>query len=199
MRKLEAIREAGAIVQNIVLAPLSRENLAQLIADSVHCEPERVAPLAELVHQKTAGNPFFAIQFISALAEEGLLTFDCTTARWVWHLNRIRAKGHTNNVVDLLVGKLSRLPTGTQEALRQLACFGNCAEFTLLRVIYRDSTEEMHSQLWEAVRTGFIFRSEDSYRFLHGCGSHAGQIGHEYAKTDCQDCDANGRMCAAHG
>src|SRR5258708_15070930 len=72
MRKLEAIREAGAIVQNIVLAPLSRENLAQLIADSVHCEPERVAPLAELVHQKTAGNPFFAIQFISALAEEGL-------------------------------------------------------------------------------------------------------------------------------
>ena len=167
MRKLEAIREAGAIVQNIVLAPLSRENLAQLIADSVHCEPERVAPLAELVHQKTAGNPFFAIQFISALAEEGLLTFDCTTARWVWHLNRIRAKGYTDNVVDLLVGKLSRLPTGTQEALRQLACFGNSAEFTLLRVIYRDSMEEMHSQLWEAVRTGFIFRSEDSYRFLH--------------------------------
>src|SRR5439155_3105315 len=167
MRKLEAIREAGAIVQNIVLAPLSRENLAQLIADSVHCEPERVAPLAELVHQKTGGSAFFAIQFISALAEEGLLTFDCTTARWVWHLNRIRAKGHTDNVVDLLVGKLSRLPTGTQEALRQLACFGNSAEFTLLRVTYRDSMEEMHSQLWEAVRTGFIFRSEDSYRFLH--------------------------------
>src|SRR5580693_7627442 len=166
MRKLEAIREAGAKVQNIVLAPLSRENLAQLIADSVHCEPERVAPLAELVHQKTAGNPFFAIQFISALAEEGLLTFDRTTARWVWHFNRIRTKGHTDNVVDLLVGKLSRLPTRTQEALRELACFGNSAEFTLLRVIYRDS-EEMHSQLWEAVRTGFVFRSEDSYRFLH--------------------------------
>jgi PAS domain S-box-containing protein len=166
MRKLEAVREAGAIVQNIVLAPLSRENLAQLIADSVRCEPERVAPLAELAHQKTAGNPFFAIQFISALAEEGLLTFDRTTAQWVWHLDRIRTRGHTDNVVDLLVGKLSRLPTRTQEALRELACFGNSAEFTLLRVIYRDS-EEMHSQLWEAVRTGFIFRSEDSYRFLH--------------------------------
>ncbi len=166
MRKLEAIREAGAKVQNIVLAPLGRENLAQLIADSIHCESKGVAPLAELVHQKTAGNPFFAIQFISALVEEDVLTFDRTTARWVWRLNRIRTKGHTDNVVDLLVGKLSRLPTGTQEALRQLACFGNSAEITLLRVIYRDS-EEMHSQLWEAVRTGFIFRSEDSYRFLH--------------------------------
>ena len=25
----------------------------------------------------------------------------------------------------------------------------------------------MHGQLWEAVRAGLIFRSEDSYRFLH--------------------------------
>ena len=166
-KKLEVIRQAAGIVRDIVLAPLSRENVAQLIADSVHCEPERVAPLANLIHEKTGGNPFFAIQFISALAEEGLLTFDRTTARWFWDLNRVRAKGYTDNVVDLLVGKLSRLPIGTQKALRQLACFGNSAEFTLLAIICRESTEEMHSQLWEAVRTGFIFRSEDSYRFLH--------------------------------
>ena len=63
-------------MQEIILAPLAREDLGQLIADALHCEPERAAPLAQLVHDKTAGNPFFAIQFISALAEEGLLTFD---------------------------------------------------------------------------------------------------------------------------
>ena len=76
MRKLEAIRQAGATVQEIVLAPLASEDLGQLIADALHCEPERAAPLAQLVHEKTGGNPFFAIQFLSALAEEGLLTFD---------------------------------------------------------------------------------------------------------------------------
>ena len=76
MRKLEAIRQAGARVQEIILAPLTCEDLGRLIADSLHCEPERVTPLAQLVHEKTAGNPFFAIQFISALAEEALLTFD---------------------------------------------------------------------------------------------------------------------------
>ena len=76
MRKLEAIRQAGAIVQDIVLAPLAREDLRQLVADSLHCEPERAKPLAQLIHDKTAGNPFFAIQFFSALAEENLLTFD---------------------------------------------------------------------------------------------------------------------------
>ena len=43
MRKLEAMRQAGATIQEIVLAPLTREDLAQLIADSLHCEPERVS------------------------------------------------------------------------------------------------------------------------------------------------------------
>jgi predicted ATPase/transcriptional regulator with GAF, ATPase, and Fis domain len=167
MRKLEAIRQAGAIVHDIVLAPLAREDLRQLVADSLHCEPERSEPLAKLIHDKTAGNPFFAIQFFSALAEESLLTIDFGEGRWSWDLTRIHAKGYTDNVVDLMVGKLSRLPIETQKALQQLACLGNSADLSMLRMVYQDSNEEMHGQLWEAVRTGLIFRSEDSYRFLH--------------------------------
>jgi PAS domain S-box-containing protein len=167
MRKLQATRQAGAIVHDIVLAPLTRYDLKQLIADSLRCEPEHAVPLAELVEEKTAGNPFFSIQFISALFEEGLLVFDRIDGKWCWELNRIHAKGYTDNVVDLMVGKLNRLPTETQQALQQLACLGNSADFAMLRTVYQDSSEEMHGQLWEAVRTGLIFRSEDSYRFLH--------------------------------
>ena len=167
VRKLQAMRQAGALLQDIVLAPLTREDLEQLIADSLHCEPEHAGPLAELVHDKTTGNPFFAIQFISALFEEGLLTFDHVEGRWSWDLNRIHAKGYTDNVVDLMVGKLTRLTPETQNALKQLACLGNSAEFTMLRVVYQDSMEEMHAQLAEAVGAGFILRSKDSYRFLH--------------------------------
>ena len=89
--------------------------------------------------EKTAGNPFFAIQFLSALVEEGLLTFDHGAARWSWDLTRIHAKGYTDNVVDLMVGKLSRLPVNTQKALQQLACLGNSAELALLAMVYEDS------------------------------------------------------------
>jgi predicted ATPase len=167
IRKLAAMRQAGAILQDIVLAPLTREDLAQLIADCLHCEPERATPLAQLIHDKTAGNPFFAIQFFSALAEEGLLTFDHGEGRWSWGLNRIHATGYTDNVVDLMVGKLSRLSVETQNALKQLACLGNGAEFAMLRMVYQDADENLHGQLWEAVRAGLIFRSKDSYRFLH--------------------------------
>ena len=167
MRKLDAMRQAGALLHDIVLAPLTREDLEQLIADALHCEPDRATPLAQLVQDKTGGNPFFAIQFISSLAEEGLLTFDHSEGRWSWDLNRIHAEGYTDNVVDLMVGKLNRLPADSQKALQQLACLGNSAEFALLEMVSQDSKEEMHARLWEAVRAGLIFRTEHSYRFLH--------------------------------
>jgi len=166
-RKFEAIRNAGARVQEIVLAPLACEDLGRLLANSLHCAAECVAPLAQLIHEKTAGNPFFALQFISALAEEALLTFDYGEARWSWNLNRIHAKGYTDNVVDLMVGKLNRLPVETQKELQQLACMGNSADFALLTMVYEDPKGDMHGDFWEAVRTGLVLRSEGAYRFLH--------------------------------
>src|SRR5277367_5008188 len=167
VRKLESVRMAGAMVHDIVLAPLTRDHLEELIADSLNCERGRAEPLASLVEEKTTGNPFFAIQFLSALAEESLLTFDYNEGQWSWDLNRIHAKGYTDNVVDLMVGKLQRLPEETQQALQQVACIGNSAEFTMLRMIYQDSDEDIHGRLWEAVRAGLLFRAENSYKFLH--------------------------------
>ena len=166
-RKLDAMRKAGAPVQEIVLAPLTRADVAVLITDSFHPEPERAAALAELIHEKTAGNPFFVIQFISALVEEGLLTFDYGEGQWSWDLNTIRAKGYTDNVADLMVGKLKRLPIETQQALQLLACLGNRAEFALLEMVSQQSSDEMHARFWEATRTGLVFRSGDAYWFLH--------------------------------
>jgi predicted ATPase len=96
-----------------------------------------------------------------------LLPFDHVKGEWSWDLNRIHTKGYTDNVVDLMVGKLNRLSAETQNALKQLACLGNSAEFTMLRVVYQDSIEQMYAQLAEAVGVGFILRSKDSYRFLH--------------------------------
>src|SRR5467141_3546037 len=166
-RKLEAIRNAGASLQEVKLAPLGREDVRPLITDEFRCEPARAAPLVELVHEKTAGNPFFVVQFLSALADEGLLTFDHDWAHWSWDLGRIHAKGFTANVVDLMVGKLGRLPARTQETLQHLACLGNSADLTTLALVRGTSEEQVHADLWEAVRLELIERLDGAYRFLH--------------------------------
>jgi predicted ATPase len=178
MRTLAAIREAGARAQEIVLAPLGLDDVERLITDALHCKLNSANPLAQLVHQKTGGNPFFAIQFLSSLAEEGLLRFARDASGWIWDLDRIRAKGYSDNVVDLMLGKLRRLPHPTQTALQQLACLGNVAEIATMSLVFGQSDmerrvrpivaeEEIHTALLEAVRTGLVLRLEGSYAFLH--------------------------------
>jgi len=166
-RTLAAVRKAGALVQEISLAPLARDDLECLIADTLSCAPGHSAPLARLVHEKTGGNPFFTIQFISALAEEGLLRFDHDAAGWRWELDRLHAKGYTDNVVDLMVGKLTRLPVDTQAALQQLACLGNVADIMILSIVLGKSNEEVRSELWGAVRLDLVKHLEGRYRFTH--------------------------------
>jgi predicted ATPase len=167
LRTLEAIRKAGAQVQEIVLAPLGLDDIGQLVADAMHCEPERVRPLAQLVQERTGGNPFFAIQFFLALAEEGLLAFDPVTRAWQWNMDRIRAKSYTDNVVDLVAGKLKRFSSTTQEALKQLACLGNAAPTANLALVHGTTEETMHTALWEAVHAGLVFREDSVHKFLH--------------------------------
>jgi PAS domain S-box-containing protein len=167
LRTLEAIRKAGARVQEIVLAPLGLADVGQLVADAIHCEPERVRPLAQLLQEKTGGNPFFTIQFLTALAEEGLLAFDPVTRAWQWNMERIRAKSYTDNVVDLMAGKLMRFSATTQDALKQLACLGNVAPTATLALVHGKTEEAIRAALWEAVRAGLVLRQESTFRFLH--------------------------------
>ena len=167
MRTLGRIRKVGGRVQEIVLAPLMPADIAQLIADSLSCERDIAQPLAQLVHEKTGGNPFFAIQFFMALADEALLVFDHAAAAWTWDLDRIHAKGFTDNVADLMAAKLSQLPDVTREALGQLACLGNVAQVATMTLVHGESEQKVQEGLWEAVRSGLVFRLGDAYEFLH--------------------------------
>jgi len=166
-RTLGAIARAGGNVHRIELAPLAPDSVAQLVADALHCPIAMAAPLAQLVHEKTGGNPFFAIQFLTTLADESLLAFDHDASRWTWDLPRIRAKGFTENVADLMAAKLTRLPDATREALGQLASLGNAADFATLTLVHGEPEASIHAKLWLAVRAGFVFRLEGTYVFAH--------------------------------
>ena len=168
MRTLEASRKAGKVpVRDIVLKPLAPDDMERIVADTLHCERQHAQGLAALVWEKTGGNPFFSIQFIAMLAEQRLLAFDATAGVWTWDVASIRAKGFTDNVVDLMVGKLNRLPAATQDVLKLLGCLGNGATAASLARMRGVSETQIHKALWEAVRTGLVFRTDHTYIFLH--------------------------------
>lgn len=166
-RSLQSIRGTSGRLTEIALGPLRREDIVRLVADTLHRAPEATAPLAGLVSEKTRGNPFFAIQFLTALAEEKLLSFDPGAGGWVWDLEQIRAERYTDNVADLMVAKLDRLPRATRDALQWLAAFGDAADFPTLGLILDQPLEKVHATLWKAVRAGLVLRHGESYAFLH--------------------------------
>ncbi len=166
-RMLETIRTSGAIINDIVLQPLAPDDLSQLVTDTLRCELNVADPLARLVYDKTAGNPFFSIQFLQVLADEQLLTFDHSGLKWSWDIERIHAKGYSDNVVDLMILKLGRLEPTCLAALRQLACIGASAEFYLLATVCESTLDELHEGLREAVESNLVFRMESSYAFQH--------------------------------
>lgn len=165
--KLRAIRQAGVRIDEIRLEPLARVHIEQLIAESLRCPPPSIVSLARLVQDKTAGNPFFIIQFLQSLTEEELLTYDHTARRWRWNAERIHAKGYTDNVVDLMVGKLVRLPLETRLTLQQLACLGSRAQIDTLAAMLDLPTPRVHSILWPAVRQELVECQEGVCAFAH--------------------------------
>ncbi|HEX3764422.1 MAG TPA: ATP-binding sensor histidine kinase [Kofleriaceae bacterium] len=167
MLALDEMYRAATRITHIVLGPLSPEHLASLLSDALHCRPDDAASLAALVHDKTAGNPFFAIQFLIALHDERLIQFDPQAEVFRWDVDRIRAKGFTDNVVALMVNKVVRLPAATQAAMTCLACLGHAATLETVVIAYGRAEDQTHADLWDAVRTGLVLRTDDGYRFLH--------------------------------
>ena len=155
-------------MQEIDLAPLAREDLGQLVADALHCEPERAAPLAQLVHEKTGGNPFFAIQFISALAEEGLLTFDHDGARWSWDI-----ESHSRQGLHRQRGG----PHGREAdppARRDAECIAaarlpgqQCRDHACLRWFSGLRRSSARPSFGKRPEQELVVRAAGSYRFLH--------------------------------
>jgi PAS domain S-box-containing protein len=162
-----AIRTSGTRVSEIALGALAPGALARLLGDALHADSDAVAPLAALVRDRTGGNPFFAIQLVSALHEEGLIALDRSAGAFRWDLAEIRARDVTDDVVDLMVGKLRRLPEATRQVIAELACLGHGADIAVLAIVHGASEADTHAALREAVAAGMVLASGGGYHFVH--------------------------------
>ena len=174
-------------VSRIQLAALNFEDLHRLITDTLRCTADDAMPLAALIHEKTEGNPFFVIQFITLLEREHLLVFDHAVGAWRADVPAMRALGITDNVVELMVRKIEQLPQATQSVVKLAACIGNRFDLHTLAIASQVSHGRAAADLRDAVREGLVLplsevgvrlaelddraEGEDpgtaTYRFLH--------------------------------
>ena len=132
------------------------------------------APLGEAVYRKTAGNPLFVRRFLQYLHDAGLFAFDRRSGVWRWDPARIAEAPVTENVIDLLVSAITRLPDECQSALAVAACIGARFELDVVAAVsgaspgaaVRALAPALHEQLivpvWPAYPGG-----PATYRFAH--------------------------------
>lgn len=163
--KLETIEKANVPITHLLLKPLSIQEVEELLSDTVHTSTG-IKELAALCAQKTAGNPFFLHQFLQDLYEKSYIQFNVEQARWEWDLEIIKKHDSTENVIDLVIKKIKKLPHFSQEILQYAACLGNRFDLqTLSLVVERDSIEVAKS-LWLAIQEGLIVPLDEAYNLV---------------------------------
>ncbi len=164
MLTLKNLEETGVSINNIALKSLPLSTVNQLIADTLKFSEEKTLPLAELVAEKTGGNPFFLTEFLKSLYAEELLHFDYQEGSWEWDLEQIQGRGITDNVVELMAGKIKKLPEQVQDVLKLAACIGNQFELSTLAVVAAKSPKETALSLRSAMLEGLIAPLNDAYK-----------------------------------
>jgi protein kinase len=189
---INQLQDKGVNLERITLAPLAIEQIEQLIADTLHQTTLNIKGLAELVIRKTEGNPFFINQFLKTLYNENLLSFNYGFREWGWELDKIEQMGFTDNVVELMVGQLQKLPKSLQEVLSIAAYLGTEFDLSTLSLVQNRPAQEIFEDLKLAIKQGFaIARSPfddniliQDYQFGHARIQQAA-----YALIPEQDCN----------
>jgi PAS domain S-box-containing protein len=153
---LDHLRSEQVPVRHLGLGPWELSNVAAVLSAALRRPAAEVQRLAELILRKTGGNPFFAIEFVRELQAERLLWFDPAVSHWRWDEDAVAAKGYADNVVDLMIRRLQRLPIDTVRLLQQAACLGSAVSTPLVAALSGLALPRMSEVLAPAVAASLV-------------------------------------------
>ena len=155
-RTLEKLRKIRGPEISLALRPLEREHITAFVKDTLLRSENDWEELSALLYEKTGGNPFFLGQFFYSLYEEGQLHYSDEQNLWSWDIEKIRDLDMTDNVLNLMVGRIEKLSETTRNVLKFAACIGDRFELSTLSVVYEKSPAETMLDLREARQEGLI-------------------------------------------
>ncbi|KAL3921125.1 MAG: hypothetical protein SGILL_002912, partial [Bacillariaceae sp.] len=184
---LDLIHEkGGASVHDIHVKDLDLESVNEIVSCLLRQKPEQTLELAEVVYNKTMGNPFFVIQFLQMLRNDRFLSYSLSTLKWEWgDVDKIKAI--SDNVADAVASTMKKLPFPTQMALKASSCLGKVIPLMIMVDFFdamktKKSCEPIFCEALEsikvtglkeildsAVKFGILTRSEDGevYMWAH--------------------------------
>ncbi|KAK4143012.1 uncharacterized protein C8A04DRAFT_37883 [Dichotomopilus funicola] len=127
----------GTHITRITLAPLTEEDIAQYVSTALSLPTEAVYPLALVIQSKTAGNPFYMREMLSAGHRKKCIWYDYLVGQWKYDLDRLfeQFQGEQDYDVldtDFITRRLSELPKAARTILAWAALLGHTFSFDLI-------------------------------------------------------------------
>jgi len=166
-RAVSMLRAEGRPITEIALPPLSDHAVTTWVADALSSSLEEVAPLVEVISQRTGNAPLFVARLLESLRDRGLVRYSAETGGWRWDIDAVRAERYPDDVAELIAENISALPKPTQTALGHFAAYGSAADLDILALVLDCSEEEVLERLSGAFCARLIARSDGTVRFLH--------------------------------
>ncbi|MGC4035750.1 MAG: adenylate/guanylate cyclase domain-containing protein [Chitinophagaceae bacterium] len=174
MLLLDRLENQSIPVNEIKLQPLNADDLTQLISDALGKATSSCIDIADIIYQKTHGNPFFTRQCLLTLAEENSIYFNQEEYAWKYDLDKVKQAAISDNVLELMSGQILKLPDEVQELLMQASCIGHRFNSALLAGISGQTESSITDNILVAVQKGFLLpkysydKDEvEEYVFLH--------------------------------
>ncbi|MFO7561669.1 MAG: ATP-binding protein [Enhygromyxa sp.] len=149
---LSRIRARGRQPLELRLEPLSREDVAALVEETLGRAPGS-AELAELLHQRTHGTPLFVAQLLHSFYVDGIIDIDRTSGSWQIDLDATQRSESRGDVVDYLIARFAELPEPTRRLLGIAACFGPSFDLVQLTEV---AGEPVNQAVLEAAAAAYL-------------------------------------------
>ncbi|HMZ58021.1 MAG TPA: AAA family ATPase, partial [Leptospiraceae bacterium] len=154
--------------KSLKVGALSVDDIGRLAADTLNCSINEVREIAETVHSRTGGNPFFVIELMKSLYSEGMLIPPSAGEKtWRWNIAEIRSVNITGNVVDLMAGKIRNLPSDSSDLLLLASCIGIKFDFEILASVSGLSLRAVSEKMKKIADEGMITAEGYSAKFSH--------------------------------
>lgn len=154
-------------VTELHIMPLPVDAVAEFIVALLGDRPSALMSIAQVIHAKTGGNPFFVNQIIRNMIDIGVLDVNAQSGDWQCDLSRLSRHPYTDNVVDLVVNRLARLPVAQRELIRQLSVIGRRADIDFLCSLTAMQADTLMSVADSLIEAGLLLKDSSALFFPH--------------------------------
>jgi class 3 adenylate cyclase/uncharacterized protein YcbX len=148
------------------LDPLGQESAAEMLA-ALLGEDDELAPLKQLIIEKTEGTPFFMEEMVQVLFDDGVLVGEAPV-KLTRSLDELVIPA---TVHAILATRIDRLQPDAKELLQVLAVIGRHIPLLLVRSLTRQSDDELYRLLNDLQLGEFIYEQpavgDPEYFFKH--------------------------------